>query len=96
MKVTPTWRNARRGREGISKRLDCFLIAETLFNHHLGITSWVDIGGLSDHLPILLKLESEDWKPPSPIKFNHTWLNNPEFRELVTGLGKYTKRNQGG
>jgi hypothetical protein len=28
VKIVPTWKNARRGREGISKRIDKFLIAK--------------------------------------------------------------------
>ena len=56
MKLTPTWRNNRCGEQAISKRLDIFLILENLLSGSLIVKTWAEVGGLSDHLPILLQL----------------------------------------
>jgi hypothetical protein len=74
VKLVPTWRNARSGKEGISKRLDNFFMAGDLLSENFLTKSLVGSGGFSDHLPILLKLEKEKKKPPCPLKFNHDWL----------------------
>jgi hypothetical protein len=47
---------------------------EPIFNGNMRIKYSVGNGGLLDHLPILFKMEKKDWKPPSPLKFNCTWL----------------------
>jgi hypothetical protein len=69
--------------ERISKILDHFFMKKSLFNEQLRIKCLVSIGGLLDHLHVLLKMKLEDWTPPSSLKFNHTWLDDLEFRELV-------------
>jgi hypothetical protein len=56
VKIVPTWRNARRGREGISKRLDRFLIFDNTMEDISKIKSWVGYGVSSDQLPLFYKL----------------------------------------
>ena len=43
----------------------------------------IKVGGLSDHLPILLQIQSPDMKPSTPFKFNPTWLMFEDYRKLV-------------
>jgi hypothetical protein len=78
VKVVPTWRNDRRERDRIYKRLDKFLSTKSLFNDNIKIKSRVGLGGALDHLPILIKLDVEEWKPTNPLKFNHAWLRGGE------------------
>lgn len=44
---------------------------------------WVDWGGESDHNPIILELKGTLRRPPSPFKFNATWLKDSGFISLV-------------
>lgn len=41
------------------------------------------LGGGSDQNPIMLKIRGCIHKPPSPFKFNATWILDPEFIELL-------------
>jgi hypothetical protein len=47
------------------------------------VRQWIGAGGISDHCPVWLILEGGTKKPPSPFKFNATWLADESFRELV-------------
>jgi hypothetical protein len=47
------------------------------------VRSWVGQGGSSNHLPVLLQIESESKKPLAPFKFNHSWLDDEDFKALV-------------
>jgi hypothetical protein len=58
-KLSPTWRNERKGVNCIAKNLYHFLISEEIIRGSWNIKYWVEVGGLSDHLPILLKLDSK-------------------------------------
>ena len=40
-------------------------------------------GDRSDHLPIFLEYRNGPVKPPSPLKFNKTWLKDESFRLLI-------------
>jgi hypothetical protein len=83
LKLLPTWRNKRVGEDIIAKRLDRFLIVDQLVASQLQFKQWVGCGGESDHLPILLEIGGDFWKPASPFKFNSTWLKDEEFHALV-------------
>lgn len=63
--------------------MDCFVRDKSLYNENMRIKSWVGMGGSSDHLPILLNIDIDERNPPSSLKFNHTWLMELKFRELV-------------
>jgi hypothetical protein len=49
-KLVLTWQNFRSIEEAISKRLDHFLVSESLLESHFLMKPWVGSGGLSDHL----------------------------------------------
>ncbi|XP_058746500.1 uncharacterized protein LOC131619420 [Vicia villosa] len=63
-------------------RLDRFLIDGNI------ISSWSVAGQLigqrdvSDHCPVWLVVDKEDWGP-KPFKFNNEWFNNKEFLHFV-------------
>lgn len=57
MKLVPTWRNFRKGRDGILKRLNRFLIDGKVLVEVGRYKSWVRYGESLDQLPILLHLE---------------------------------------
>ena len=97
----PTWRNGRSGVEGISKRLDHFLLSEQLIGSFPRHRVWTHRCSISDHFPILL-----DWGQPQdpclyPYKFNHTWLEYEGFCDMIRHTwslppsGIYFGRNDG-
>eukprot|EP00253_Pinus_taeda_P008825 PITA_08825 len=84
IKLKPTWRNRRVGEARITKRLDRFMISEGLFSSVPMIRQWTDEIGNSDHFPIFLDLSFPPPKPPSPFKFNPSWLLEPSFISIFS------------
>ena len=65
---------------GVAKRIDRFLINDSLLKNSLTIKQWIGFGGLSDHHPIFLELKCDSKKPRSPFKFNKTWLEDDSLK----------------
>lgn len=78
-----TWSNNRSGEQSLARRLDRFLIKESLLSDLPRIRQWVGTGGLSDHRPIFLEAEGSSLKIKSPYKFNAAWLMDPSYIQLV-------------
>ena len=72
----PTWRNGRMGEEGISKRMDHFLLSEQLISSLPKYRAWVHRSGISDHFPIILEWIGQQNPRAYPFKFIHTWLDD--------------------
>lgn len=84
IKLNPTWRNRWVGEERIAKRLERFLIGDLIACSPIfQARQWVDWGGELDHNPIILEIQQDSHKPPSPFKFNANWISNPDFGDLV-------------
>ena len=83
LKLKPTWRNNRCAEDRIAMRIDHFLVAEQIVDRPLQIRQWVGCGGASDHFPIFLDLNIGPKQPPSPLKFNSTWLKDDSFKALI-------------
>lgn len=84
IKLEPTWRNHRIGEGHIAKRLDQFLVGDSIVgSRDFQSRQWVDWGGESEHNQILLEIRADARKPPSPFKFNVAWVSDPYFCELV-------------
>jgi len=81
--IKPTWRNKRTGENRVAKRLDRFLVADSLVDRHFLIRQWIGSGGHSDHFPIFLELRKGPPTPASPLKFNKTWLKDESFIKLI-------------
>ena len=82
VKLKPTWRNKRCGNARVAKRIDRFLVAERLVDSLFLVRQWVGSGGLSDHFPIFLEVKKGPINPPSPLKFNKSWLKEESFKHL--------------
>jgi hypothetical protein len=52
-------------------------------NNGFMMKSCVSTSGLSNHLPIVFKLEPGGVTPPAPLKFNLIWLEEDDYRALV-------------
>jgi len=83
IRVKPTWRNMRSGDSRVAKRLDRFLVADSLVNRHFLMRQWIGSGGQSDHFPIFLEMRKDPSKPASPLKFNKIWLKDESFIKLI-------------
>ena len=70
--IIPTWRNARKGVEGIEKRLNIFLILKFLLEGGFLIKPWEKSGGLFDLLLLFLR-----WKMMGGIVFT------PKFQSCM-------------
>lgn len=85
--LRPTWSNNRMGEAGVAKILDKFLVPEHLLQSFTRYRSWVRSKGLelgiSDHWPMYLELGLCSRKIVAPYKFNHVWLKESVFRELI-------------
>jgi ribonuclease HI len=84
--LLPTWRNGRQGSAKISKRLDRFLVAESLLLPSYNSRAWVKMPFLSDHTPICLQIGEGRGSKGHPFKFNTLWLKDPTFINLVTSV----------
>ena len=79
LKMEPTWRNNRCGEKEIWKRMDRFLLSDNLLTRPLIEKYWVEVGGLSNHLPILLLMERQEHKTAPLFRFNPSWLQEKEY-----------------
>jgi hypothetical protein len=82
-RLTPTWRNGRTGPAAIARRLDRFLVAESIVSSSGFPSSWVEFPFVSDHAPVLLQLRFPTLQPSPPFKFNHHWLTSEAYSDLV-------------
>jgi hypothetical protein len=70
LKLSQTWKNGRKGDNMVAKRLNRFIILEDLIENPWIIKSCVAVGGIFDHMPILLKIDKKEAKSSSLLKFN--------------------------
>jgi hypothetical protein len=80
--ICPTWRNGRSGPNGVSKRLDHFLLNENILGIVNMCRSWVLNNFFSDHNPIFLQVEELKDPLHFPFKFNHAWLLESYFQSV--------------
>ena len=66
----------------MAKRLDKFLVAEQLVDRYFLVRQWVGSGGNSDYFPIFFEIKQGPINPPSPLKFNKTWILDESFKNL--------------
>jgi hypothetical protein len=73
----------RVGEARVAKRLDRFLILETLACFHFNFVNGLGSGGKSDHSPVWLEFEGGPQNPASSFKFKSSWLMDESFQKLV-------------
>ena len=84
----PTWRNGRSGAAGISKRLDRFLLSESLLPRFSFYRTWATPSDVSDHYPICLEWHPKSCAPCRPFKFNRASLLEEDFAYLAISSWK--------
>ena len=83
IKLLPTWRNGRRGRDYIAKRLDRFFIDEKLMVSKLRYRTWECNENILDHMLVILHMEKVKNQVQYPFKFNSDLLKDELFGDLV-------------
>ncbi|XVE81889.1 hypothetical protein DITRI_Ditri15bG0102300 [Diplodiscus trichospermus] len=63
-------------------RLDRFLISPEIFSKFDGLYQMVWPRSISDHWPVLLLMESVNWRP-RPFKFFNYWMNLDGYDKMV-------------
>ncbi|XP_058768462.1 uncharacterized protein LOC131642211 [Vicia villosa] len=71
-------------------RLDRFLVAEKVLNNWGVIGQMVGERDISDHCPIWLEVDNNDWGP-KPFKFNNEWFSHDSFYPFVENEWKSFK-----
>jgi hypothetical protein len=51
-----------------------------MFSKNEMYKSWIGVGGVSNHIPIMFKIQNEMGKLPFPFKFNTRGLDDEEYR----------------
>jgi hypothetical protein len=50
------------------------------------------VGGISDHMLIVLEVASKGPNPPTPFKFNHRWILEEEYKCFIRYVWKPLKQ----
>lgn len=66
----------------VAKRLDRFLVSETMIEDDVRIYQWVSWREESDIFHVVLELAPTYVKPPNAFKFNPSWLDE-DFVKMV-------------
>ena len=85
---SPTWRNGRSREVGSSKRLDRFLLYESLLPCLSNYRTWATPTDVSDHYPICLEWGTNFGSHGRPFKFNRAWLMEEDFAQPVSSSWK--------
>ena len=70
--------------DGISKRLDRFLLSDQLVSSLPRFRVWAHRCGISDHFLVLLDWLDQQSTCAYPFKFNQSWLANEEFTKMIS------------
>ena len=71
------------GDEGICKRLDRFMLSYNLVSLLAKHRVWAHHSGVSAHYPVLFEWIDHPVSCPFPLKFNHSWLTNEDFVQMI-------------
>jgi hypothetical protein len=90
-KLSQTWCNGRKGSSLVAKLLDHFLNEDMIGPWVL--KSKVLVGGISDHMPISIEFSPKGSKPPAPFKFNHRWLMEEYYKNMICSVWRPLEDN---
>ncbi|XP_058740910.1 uncharacterized protein LOC131613240 [Vicia villosa] len=66
----------------IKSRIDRFLISNKVIMSWGVVGQWIGMRYISDHCPVWLMVDKEDWGP-KPFKFNNEWFSDKSFFDFV-------------
>jgi len=76
----------------VAKRLERFFISKDLLDNPKNFKLWVSGGGISDHMPILLKIDKRGINLSFLFKLNQAWLRE-EYINLVRSTWTHLKED---
>jgi hypothetical protein len=82
-KLSQTWCNDRKGKDLVSKRLEIFFILEGLIENPFSFKYHREIGEIFDCMPIILEVTKSGPWSSCPMKFNHEWIKEEDYKNLV-------------
>ena len=82
-KLKPTWVNNEFGDAWTTKRLDRIFVHHTLLDGMIKFWSWVEDIRFLDQFPIILELSWKQIKSKVPYKYNPTWGQIDEYKQLI-------------
>ena len=80
---TFNWNNKRTGDRGIARRLDCFLVSESIMMNEGELKGTVLPSARSYHWPIKLEWKNVGTNLRKPFRFKKLWLLQPDFPEKL-------------
>lgn len=93
--LVPTWQNGQAEESRVVKRSDQVLVVDSLLQSFEKYRPWLELENLLDHQPIWLQLDHrKNWKT-IPFKFNHNWIKDKEFTDLVKKNWITLSQNEG-
>jgi hypothetical protein len=81
--ISQPWRNNRKCDHLVDKSLYRLLVEEDMLANPWIIKLLVTVGGIYDHMTIMLNIEKGCLKPLTPLKFNHDWMKENDFGKLI-------------
>eukprot|EP00253_Pinus_taeda_P004767 PITA_04767 len=86
--MMPTWDNGRIDKVYIAKRIDRFIVHGDIIDKMGMPHSSIGNAFISYHRPIYLSWKENGFRKGYPFKFNRTWLEDPDFNEVITKTWK--------
>ena len=90
----PAWRNGSVGQDGVSQRMDRFLVSIPLIHVFDHYNSWIQPSEISYHYPICMEWNNLRSCHLYPFKFNRSWLLEDDFSPLVSSSWKATSQHR--
>ena len=69
------------------------MLSENLLYESLIIKYWVEVGGLSDHLSVLLQIQNPETKLAALFKFNPNWMKEEDYRKMIGNTWRPLEEN---
>ena len=79
-----TWSNNRSGVAHIAARLEHFMLQSYVLLENKILSTSILPKLMSDHMPIMLKLEDEENLGPIPFRFSPLWIARDDFMDTVS------------
>jgi hypothetical protein len=92
-----TWNNGREGEDFMMEKLDRVVANHSWHIRYPNVDASLDVAAFSDHLPIFINLVGEKMKRRRGcgFRFEATWGDNKECKEVIKQIWKVKNRDHG-
>ncbi|XP_055822001.1 uncharacterized protein LOC129890481 [Solanum dulcamara] len=81
-----TWSNKQMGTDRIYSRIDRIFGNSDWMMHWGHVVTQYEVPYISDHSPMLIKIEDNQWTVKPPFRFFNIWADHSKFMEKVTEI----------